>query len=44
VVLIEGLNGPEKQRRLAGDKGRAARMGGARGVGDEMQGGSVGAR
>jgi hypothetical protein len=31
VILIEGLNGPEKQRRLAGDEGRAAGTGGARG-------------
>jgi hypothetical protein len=31
VVLTEGLNGPEKQRRLAGDEGRAAGTGGARG-------------
>jgi hypothetical protein len=31
VVLTEGLNGPKKQRRLAGDEGRAAGMGGARG-------------
>jgi hypothetical protein len=30
VVLTEGLNGPEKQRRLAGDEGRAAGTGGAR--------------
>jgi hypothetical protein len=31
VVLNEGLNGPEKQRRLAGDEGRAAGTGGTRG-------------
>jgi hypothetical protein len=31
VVLIEGLNGLEKQRRLAGDEGPAAGTGGARG-------------
>jgi hypothetical protein len=31
VVLTEGLNGLEKQRRLAGDEGRAAGTGGARG-------------
>jgi hypothetical protein len=31
VMLTEGLNGPEKQRRLAGDQARAAGMGCARG-------------
>jgi hypothetical protein len=31
VVLTEGLNGPEKQRRLAGDEGRAAGTSGAHG-------------
>jgi hypothetical protein len=31
VVLTEGLNGPEKQRRLAGNEGQAAGTGGARG-------------
>jgi hypothetical protein len=31
VVLTEGLKGPEKQRRLVGDEGRAAGRGGARG-------------
>jgi hypothetical protein len=31
VVLTEGLNGPEEQRKLAGDEGRAAGTGGARG-------------
>jgi hypothetical protein len=31
VVLPEGLNGPEKQRKMVGDEGRAARTGGARG-------------
>jgi hypothetical protein len=30
VMLTEGLNGPEKQRRLAGDEARAAGTGGAR--------------
>jgi hypothetical protein len=31
VVLTEGLNGPEKQRRMAGDGVRAAGTGVARG-------------
>jgi hypothetical protein len=31
VMLTEGLNGPEKQRRLAGDKARAARTGSTHG-------------
>jgi hypothetical protein len=31
VVLTEGLNGPKKQRKLAGDEGRAVGTGGARG-------------
>jgi hypothetical protein len=31
VVLTEGLNGPDKRRRMAGDGGRAAGTGGARG-------------
>jgi hypothetical protein len=31
VVLTEGLNGPEERRKLAGDEGRAAGMGGAHG-------------
>jgi hypothetical protein len=30
-MLTEGLNGPEKQRRLAGDEARAVGMGGFRG-------------
>jgi hypothetical protein len=30
VVLTEGLNGPGKQRRLAGNEGQAAGTGGAR--------------
>jgi hypothetical protein len=31
VVLTEGLNGPEKRRRMAGDEVRAVGTGGARG-------------
>jgi hypothetical protein len=31
VVLTEGLNGPERQRKMVGDEGRAARTGGAHG-------------
>jgi hypothetical protein len=31
VVLTKGLNGLEERRKLAGDEGRAAGTGGARG-------------
>jgi hypothetical protein len=31
VVLTEGLNGPEKRRRMASDEVRAAGTGGVRG-------------
>jgi hypothetical protein len=33
VVLTEGLNGPEWQRKMVGDEVRAAETGGARGEG-----------